>query len=172
MHIRTIDSLRDVRSLAGMLEDYIRFVTEDLQRAYGVTFDPKVLLENTMSSLDKVIPPLGWTFVAEDAMGERLGMVFLRPSGADAMEIKRLYVPPARRGEGVGRTLVTTSMDAARRAGARALRLDSSRNLTAAIGLYGALGFVERGPYPESHHFEDPILGPYLIFMEKNLGDA
>ena len=60
-------------------------------------------------------------------------------------------------------------MDAARQAGAIALRLDSSRNLETAIALYQSLGFVERAPYPESDHFEDPILGPYLIFMERRL---
>lgn len=169
MRIRTLDRLQDVHSLDGLLEEYIRFVTGDLERAFGVTFDPEVLLENTLSSLDKVVPPKGHTFVAEDEAGEVLGMAFLRPSGTDAMEIKRLYVPPSGRGRGVGRALVEAAMDAARQAGAIALRLDSSRNLETAIALYQSLGFVERAPYPESDHFEDPILGPYLIFMERRL---
>ena len=169
MRIRTLDRLQDVHSLDGLLEEYIRFVTGDLERAFGVTFDPEVLLENTLSSLDKVVPPKGYTFVAEDEAGEVLGMAFLRPSGTDAMEIKRLYVPPSGRGRGVGRALVEAAMDAARQAGAIALRLDSSRNLETAIALYQSLGFVERAPYPESDHFEDPILGPYLIFMERRL---
>ena len=169
MRIRTLDRLQDVHSLDGLLEEYIRFVTGDLERAFGVTFDPEVLLENTLSSLDKVVPPKGHTFVAEDEAGEILGMAFLRPSGTDAMEIKRLYVPPSGRGRGVGRALVEAAMDAARQAGAIALRLDSSRNLETAIALYQSLGFVERAPYPESDHFEDPILGPYLIFMERRL---
>lgn len=170
MRIRTLDRLQDVRSLDGLLEEYIRFVTGDLARASGVAFDPEVLLESTISTLDKVVPPKGHTFVAEDEAGEVLGMAFLRPSGASAMEIKRLYVPPSGRGRGVGRALVEAAMEAARRAGATTLRLDSTRNLETAISLYRALGFVEREPYPESDHFEDPILGPHLIFMERRLG--
>lgn len=167
--IRTLDRLDDVRSIEGMLGDYIRFVTEDLHRVSGVTFDPDQLLNNTLNSLDKVVPPLGLTFVAEDGDGERLGMVFLRPSGPDAMEIKRLYVPPAGRGQGAGKRLVEASIDHARKTGAKALRLDTTRNLDAAISLYRRYGFVDRPPYPESDHYEDPILGPYLLFMEKRL---
>jgi hypothetical protein len=90
MRIRTLDRLQDVRALDGLLEEYIRFVTDDLARVSDVTFDPDVLLEKTLSSLDKVVPPNGHTFGAEDTDGKVLGMVFLRPSGADAMEIKRL----------------------------------------------------------------------------------
>jgi len=169
MQIRTLDTLDDVRTLDGLLEDYIRFVTRDLKRAAGVTFDPEVLLANTLGSLEKVVPPNGFTYVAEDADGTRLAMGFLRPSGPDAMEIKRLYVPPAGRGQGIGKAMVTEMLEAARARGAKAVRIDSTRNLETAIGLYQKLGFMERAPYPESDHFEDEILGPHLIFMEKRL---
>ena len=168
-HIRTLDSVEEVQALDGMLGDYIRFVVEDLQRATGVSFDADELLTNTLNSLEKVVPPNGQTFVAEAKDGLRLGMVFLRPSGADAMEIKRLYVPPAGRGKGVGQALLDATIEAARRTGAQALRLDTSVNLTPAIAMYRKSGFVDRAPYHESDHFDDPILGPHLLFMEKPL---
>lgn len=168
-HIRRLETLDDVRTLDGMLGAYIRFVTDDLKRAAGVSFDPEVLLANTLQSLDKVVPPRGYTFVAEAAEGTRLGMGFLRPSGSYAMEIKRLYVPPAGRGQGIGKALVTHMIETARADGASALRLDTSRNLKAAISLYRAQGFVERAPYVESDHYEDEILAPHLIFMERAL---
>ena len=66
MRLRTLDSLEEVRTLDGLLGDYIRFVTDDLNRASGVTFDPDQLLANTLGSLEKVVPPQGFTFVAED----------------------------------------------------------------------------------------------------------
>lgn len=169
MRIRSLDTVEEVRTLDGLLEDYIRFVTDDLRRAAVVTFDPDLLLEKTLGALDKVIPPNGLALIAEDATGTRVGMGFLRPSGPDAMEIKRLYVPPEGRGRGVGKALVQHMADIARSRGAKALRLDSTRNLETAIGLYRSLGFQERAPYPESDHFEDPVLGPHLIFMEKRL---
>lgn len=167
--VRRLETLEEVRSLDAMLGDYIRFVTDDLQRASGVSFDPDQLLANTLGSLHKVVPPHGFTFLAEDDAGARLGMVFLRPSGPDAMEIKRLYVPPAGRGKGAGRALVEAAMETARRSGAATLRLDTSKNLEAAIAMYRRYGFEDRPPYPESDHYEDPILGPHLIFMEKQL---
>ncbi len=169
MRIRTLDTLDEVRTLDGLLEEYIRFVTRDLERASGVSFDPEKLLANTRASLDKVVPPKGVTLVAEDRDGTRLGMGFLRPSGPDAMEIKRLYVPPSARGRGVGKALVETAIGIARNRGARALRLDSTRNLETALGLYRSLGFEDCAPYAESDHFGDPVLGPHMVFMERRL---
>ena len=119
MIIRRLETLAEVRTLDGLLGEYIRFVTSDLERAHGVTFDPDQLLANTLGSLDKVIPPNGYTFIAEGDDGVRLGMFFLRPSGPDAMEIKRLYVPLAGRGRGVGKTLVQHAMTTAKDNGAR-----------------------------------------------------
>lgn len=166
--IRRLTTLEQVRRLEPLLGDYIQFVTDDLRRASGVSFDPDVLLTKTLAGLEKVIPPKGYTFVAEEA-GHILGMAFVRDSGPDAMEIKRLYVPPAGRGRGIGKSLVGAAIDAARDRGATALRLDTTANLEAAIALYKALGFEERPPYPESDHYEDDVLGPFLLFMEKKL---
>ena len=167
--VRTLESIDDVRGLEALLRDYIRFVCDDLMRASGVSFDADALLANTLGSLEKVVPPNGFTFVAEGADGTRLGMAFLRPSGPDAMEIKRLYVPPVGRGRGVGRALVEAAIARSRQVGAKELRLDTTRNLEAAIALYRSYGFEDCAPYPESDHYEDPVLGPYLVFMAKQL---
>ncbi|MEO0918424.1 MAG: GNAT family N-acetyltransferase [Pseudomonadota bacterium] len=169
MHIRTLDTLEDVRELDDLLREYIQFVTDDLRRAHGVSFDADVLLANTRNSLHKVVPPHGVTLVAEADDGTRLGMGFLRPSGSDAMEIKRLYVPPRGRGQGAGKALVTHAIGIAQARGKIALRLDSTRNLETAIALYRKLGFEECAPYPESDHYDDPVLAPHMIFMEKRL---
>ncbi|MEM7719770.1 MAG: GNAT family N-acetyltransferase [Pseudomonadota bacterium] len=169
MQIRTLDTLDEVRTLDGLLGEYIKFVCDDLKRAHSVSFDADVLMANTRGSLHKVVPPHGTTLVAQADDGTRLGMGFLRPSGPNAMEIKRLYVPPEGRGRGVGKTLVMRAIKIAAERGATVLRLDSTRNLETAIGLYRSLGFVECAPYRESDHYDDPVLSPYLIFMEKRL---
>lgn len=171
MRVRTLDTLDEVRSLDGMLGEYIRFVCADVRRAFGVVFDPARLIEITLAGLDKVVPPEGRTLVAEAEDGTRLGMAFLRPSGPDAMEIKRLYVPPAGRGKGAGKALVQAAIDHARDAGRASLRLDTTPNLEAAIALYRAHGFEDCAPYPESDHYDDPVLGPHMVFMEKRLSD-
>ena len=169
MQIRTLDTVEAARELTDLIRDYVTFVAADLDATFGVAFDPEELLANTLGSLDKVVPPQGMTFVAEADDGTRLGMVFLRRSGEDAMEIKRLYVVPEGRGTGAGKALVLAAMDAAKVAGAKAMRLDTGRNLTAAIGLYESLGFQLRDVYEESDHATDEVLMPYLVFMERAL---
>ena len=169
MQIVELTTLDEVRGLEGLLADYIRHISISLKDYAGLTFDEAGLMASTLRGLAKVIPPNGRTFVAEDDRGERIGMIFLRQSGPDAMEIKRLYVTPDARGTGAGRALVQKCLDAASEAGATALRLDTAKSLTAAIGLYEALGFEYRDPYAESDHAEDTDLLPYLVFMEKAL---
>ena len=169
LRIRTLDTVDEARALEPLVGEYLRFVCADLEAVEGLSFDAERLIEGTMGALHKVVPPLGRTFVASRETGEMLGMVFLRKSGPDAMEIKRLYVVPDGRGTGAGRALVEAAIAEARAAGARSLRLDTTRNLTPAIGLYRNMGFVFRDPYPESDHFDDDILRDVLVFMEKAL---
>ncbi len=168
--IRRLVSVDEVRALTPHLSDYVRFVCDDLFRAGAPRFQPDGLLSKTLAHLQDVVPPRGYAFVAEDDGDAVLGMVFLRPSGAGAMEIKRLYVPPAGRGMGVGRALVLAAVAAAQEAGAAVVRLDSTRNLTSALDLYRKLGFVERDAFPESDLAGDPVLGPWAIYMELPLG--
>ncbi len=170
MLVRSLDTLADVRALSPLFEQYLRFLCADLDRAFGLRFDPEDLLAQTLAGLHKVVPPHGQTFVAERSDGTKLGMVFLRKSGPEAMEVKRLYVLPEARGTGAGRALVATALDAARGAGVSAVRLDSTRNLEAAIALYRTFGFMERPPYVESDLYSIDVLAPHAVFMEKQLG--
>lgn len=169
VRITTLERIDELTILDPLLQDYVTFICDDLERHAGVRFDAEELIAKTRATLPRVVPPEGRTFVAMGAGERPVGMVFLRVSGAEAMEIKRLYMRPETRGQGTGRALVEAAIAEARASGARFLRLDTSANLTEAIALYRRLGFVDRAPYAESDHFEDPVLGPHLVFMEKAL---
>lgn len=92
-----------------------------------------------------------------------VGCVALRPLGdprEKLCEMKRLFVRPAGRGQGVGRGLAEGILQEALRIGYRGMRLDTLASLTAALQLYHALGFVEIPAY-----YENPI--SEVVYLEK-----
>jgi ribosomal protein S18 acetylase RimI-like enzyme len=106
-------------------------------------------------------PPRGRLLLAE-VDGAAAGCVALRPLGDDRCEMKRLYVRSAHRGVGLGRMLAEAILDEARRAGYRAIVLDTLPTMETAITLYRSLGFRPTAPY-----CHNPIEG--AVFLERDL---
>lgn len=82
-------------------------------------------------------------FVAEVA-GEVLGGGGIFPTEglpADTVELVKLYLLPAARGRGVGKTLINQCLEAARAHGYARVYLETTEELTQAIPLYERLGF-------------------------------
>jgi GNAT superfamily N-acetyltransferase len=79
--------------------------------------------------------------------GKPAGCVALRDLGDGLCEMKRMFVPEAFRGRGVGRALATRIIVEAREAGYRAMRLDTSRRQSEAMRLYESCGFRRIPPY-------------------------
>lgn len=74
--------------------------------------------------------------------GSPAGCVALRPLDDSVAEVKRMYVDPAWRGQGVGRALLLALVDGARARGYRTLRLGTLHDMTTAQALYRSVGFV------------------------------
>jgi putative acetyltransferase len=89
------------------------------------------------------------------------GAVVAQPDGW--AEIKRMYVDPALRGQGVGRLLLEALEGHARQAGISVLRLETGIKQPAALSLYRAAGFMPRGP------FGVYVANGSSLFLEKTL---
>jgi ribosomal protein S18 acetylase RimI-like enzyme len=74
--------------------------------------------------------------------------------------LAELYVAPARRGRGLGRSLLEAAMEAAREAGADHIDLNTGETDAAARRLYESAGFTNREGGPD---------GPRMLYYEREL---
>ena len=106
-------------------------------------------------------PPRGALFLASSAH-DTVGCCALRPLDTadypNACEMKRLYVRPALRGNGLGRRLAEAVMQAATLAGYAYVLLDTLSEMETARAMYQELGFVEVAPY-----YFNPIEGAHYL---------
>jgi len=96
---------------------------------------------------DEYGPPDGTALLVVDDGGTAVGVVGVRRFDGQDGELKRMFIAPEARGMGAGRALGAAAVVAARELGYQRLLLDTVDTMTAAIGTYRALGFVEINPY-------------------------
>jgi len=82
--------------------------------------------------------------------------------GREYGELKRMYVLPDSRGQGIGKALLAFIESQASAAGLKVLKLETGGKQPEAIDLYSKSGYVRCGP------FGDYTDDPHSVFMSKN----
>jgi len=154
MNLIQVKSDEEIQEARRLFEEYAAWLGVDL---CFQNFD------NELAELPgDYVPPSGRLFLAVEN-NQVAGCVAIRKIGADMCEMKRLYVRPAFRGQGLGRTLAEKIIEAAREIGYARMRLDTlPRRMDPAIAMYRSLEFKTIEPY-----YDNPIEG--VVFLELEL---
>jgi putative acetyltransferase len=96
----------------------------------------------------------------EAARAVGCGAVVLTPAFG---ELKRMYVSPRCRGQGIARKLLLVLESESVRAGCKLLKLETGPFQPEALGLYASFGYERRGPFGE--YTNDPL----SVFMQKRI---
>jgi GNAT superfamily N-acetyltransferase len=164
--VRQVGSEQDIEHVRDLFWEYLQWANARLNEEFGIDFDIGSMVEDDMAKLEVFSPPDGRLLLAVDG-AEAIGLICMRRIRIDVAEIKRMYVRPAFRGQGVGRRLLDSLIQEARRAEYPKIRLDSARFMVGAHTLYRSAGFNEIAEYPESEIPKE--FRAHWIFMEKEL---
>jgi ribosomal protein S18 acetylase RimI-like enzyme len=137
-----------------------------LFRAYAERLDFDLDFQDFEAEMEALpgpyAPPDGAILLAE-VDGTAVGVVAVQPLNDEgACEMKRLYVDPEVRRQGLGRALALGIIEAAQDLGYDVMRLDTVASMTAARTLYRSLGFEERSAY-----YHNPL--DDAVYMERPL---
>jgi len=122
-------------------------------------------VDDELKDLPGIFAPPKGRFLMADIEGRVVGCGALKPIDESTCELKRLFVRPDARGEGVGLALVERVIRDARQIGYKRIILDSHKLMHAAHHVYRTVGFKDVAPwenFPEA-------LKPEVVFMEKDL---
>jgi GNAT superfamily N-acetyltransferase len=143
--------------------EYLQWANGRVNEEFHVSFDIAGMLEEDMQTLDKFMPPRGCLLLGYIG-NHPAGIACLKELTPSIGEIKRMYVRPESRKQGLGRALMDRLIQEARQIGYRRLRLDSAQFMKEAHQLYKSVGFREIEAYEGS---EIPLeFQGHWIFME------
>jgi putative acetyltransferase len=147
----------ELEQIKDLFRNYFQFLAHD----HGLDISYQGIEDELANLSGKFAPPNGRLIMAITSE-QAIGCAALRPIDERVCELKRMFVLPQYRGQGVGKALAKDLIEDARTIGYERMRLDTGNFLTAAIQLYESLGFRRIEPYNDVP--ED--IRKIAIFME------
>ncbi len=121
-----------------------RAVVFPILESYALAPEPEGA-DADLFDLDGAYLKAGGAFwVVEDERGGVVATCGLKPMANGSVELRKMYVVPHARGQGLGRRLLATALAKARELGFRRIELETASPLREAIALYESAGFVPR----------------------------
>lgn len=155
MEILRAETAGQLAQVRALLVDYAASLPHDLAYEH---------FEEELAALPGAYGlPDGCLLLARHA-GQPVGCVALRQLGPGLCEMKRLYIQPSVRGQGLGRQLVARLLAEARHLGYVRMRLDTLASMIPARTLYESVGF-----YPIPRYNNYPLED--VVFMECMLSE-
>jgi ribosomal protein S18 acetylase RimI-like enzyme len=152
--LRQVESEEDIRETRKLFDEYVDWL--------GVNLCFQNYDKEVAELPGEYTPPTGRLLLAlqDDQIA---GCIALRKLKDGVCEMKRLFVRPAYRGDGLGRILAERIINEARETSYERMRLDTlPGKMDRAIAMYRRLGFVEIERYYDNP-YED------ALFMELDL---
>ncbi len=135
----------DAADAAAVREIFIR-VNRDLAPDHlAAAFDTYVM-RSLREEIDRIADYYGsrdGRFFVIEQVTSIIGFYGLESAEPDAMELRRMYLDPSRRGSGIGRALLAHAEAQARQLGKARLILSTSELQVAALSLYRSSGYRE-----------------------------
>ncbi|MGH3481666.1 MAG: GNAT family N-acetyltransferase [Nocardioidaceae bacterium] len=158
-----------------IMREYLEWVGQRLTADHGVVFDDMDAAvaahhREFTQELPRLLGPRGRLLVGR-ANSEVVGVGALKPVDSTVAEIKRMYVRPEARGQGIGRAILETLLTDASIIGYHVARLETAKFMREAHALYRSRGFQNT---PRFDHNEASLSGleSFMLFMELRLDQA
>ena len=131
----------EVRDYTPADDEPIRQTIISALAPYGLSIDPKT----TDADLDDITATYllpGGRFRILEVQGAVAGFYGLKAEGRDVFELRKMYLAPEFKGQGLGRLLLQDAMTVAQLMHARSIVLETNSRLIEACTLYRSAGFT------------------------------
>ncbi|MBD2441411.1 GNAT family N-acetyltransferase [Nostoc sp. FACHB-110] len=167
LKIIQVETDKDKSHVEDLFWEYFNWTNSVFTQEFNINFDVNTFLEQHIAQLHEFMPPEGRLLLGQ-YKGKIAGCACLRQIGEDVGEIKRMYVRPKFRQQGIGRALLENLIYEAANIGYSRLLLDTAPFAKEALALYRSLGFQDTEPYIEKTELP-PEHKANWVFMELKL---